>query len=234
MKTAIIIPTFNEKDNIQPLIEAIFKQNIAGLEIIIVDDNSPDGTGEIVAQISLCDKRIHLIRRPAKMGLGTAYLAGFRYALQKGAEFIFEMDADFSHDPKILPQFLAALEKYDLVIGSRYLTGITIINWPLHRLLLSYFANRYARLVTGLQLKDLTSGYKGYRRKVIEQIISDHISSAGYSFQIEMKYRAKKAGFSSLEIPIIFTDRHSGTSKISRNIIWEALYIVWKIRFKKS
>jgi dolichol-phosphate mannosyltransferase len=232
MKIAIIIPTYNESGNIKPLVEKIFEMGIDGLEIIAVDDNSPDGTGKIIKGLRDFESRIHLIERLEKMGLGTAYLDGFRYALQNGAEYIFEMDADFSHEPKMIPVFLEALKNHDLVIGSRYIQGIGIVNWPLRRLALSYFANLYARVVTGIGIKDLTSGFKGYRRQIIEKIDLDKIRSNGYSFQIEMKFRAKKAGFTSCEIPIIFVDRHSGTSKISKNIILEALIIVWKLRFE--
>ena len=202
-----------------------------GLEVIVVDDNSPDGTGKIVKDLMKTDSRVHFIGRPKKMGLGTAYLAGFRYALERGAGHIFEMDADFSHDPKMIPVFLRHSEKSDLVIGSRYIGGISIVNWPLRRLALSLLANKYVRLVTGMRLTDATSGYKCYRRKVLETIDLEKIRSNGYSFQIEMKYKTRQKNFSVKEIPIIFIDRNFGTTKMSRRIVLEALVVVWKLRF---
>jgi len=234
MKIAIVIPTYNEKGNISSLMEKVLKQRIDGLEIIVVDDNSPDGTGNIVREISEAESRVHLLSRPRKMGLGTAYVSGFQYALRAGAEYIFEMDADFSHNPDMIPVFLEKLENSDVVIGSRYLGGIRILNWPLRRLILSYLANWYARLVTGLRLSDITSGFKAYRKEVLEKVNLSEVKSEGYAFQIEMKYRAKRAGFSLTEIPIVFEDRHSGTSKISRRVIIEALFMVWKLRFSRK
>lgn len=231
MKIAVVIPTYNERQNIEKLIDRIFDLEIPDLEIVIVDDNSPDGTGKLVYQLAKKNKKLHLIHRERKLGLGTAYIKGFQHALASGAEYIFEMDADFSHNPKTIKRFLAAADRYDLVIGSRYKGGIRIINWPLRRLALSLLATRYARLVTGLALTDITSGFKCYRRKVLQTISLDKVFSNGYSFQIEMKYRAQKKGFSLYEIPIIFIDRHSGTSKISRKIIFEAILIVWRLRF---
>lgn len=230
MKIAIVIPTYNEKENIGKIISDIFDLGRTEIGIIVVDDNSPDGTGNIVAKIAEQDARVKLISRPRKMGLGTAYLEGFRRALDSGAEYIFEMDADFSHDPKAIPGFLSAAEKNDLVIGSRYLKGVSIVNWPLQRLILSVFANKYACFVTGLKITDATSGFKCYRRHVLEQIDFKKIRSSGYAFQIEMKYRAHKKNFKLAEIPIIFIDRDAGKSKISYPIIWEALWIVWKLR----
>ncbi|HBB36510.1 MAG: hypothetical protein UX02_C0002G0006 [Candidatus Moranbacteria bacterium GW2011_GWC1_45_18] len=231
MKTAVVIPTFNEAENIGKLITEIFGLGVEGLEVIVVDDNSPDGTGKIVKDLMKTDSRVHFIGRPKKMGLGTAYLAGFRYALERGAGHIFEMDADFSHDPKMIPVFLRHSEKSDLVIGSRYIGGISIVNWPLRRLALSLLANKYVRLVTGMRLTDATSGYKCYRRKVLETIDLEKIRSNGYSFQIEMKYKTRQKNFSVKEIPIIFIDRNFGTTKMSRRIVLEALVVVWKLRF---
>src|SRR3989339_280500 len=231
MKTAVVIPTFNEAENIGKLIAEIFGLGVEGLEVIVVDDNSPDGTGKIVKDLMKTDSRVHFIGRPKKMGLGTAYLAGFRYALERGAGHIFEMDADFSHDPKMIPVFLRHSEKSDLVIGSRYIGGISIVNWPLRRLALSLLANKYVRLVTGMRLTDATSGYKCYRRKVLETIDLEKIRSNGYSFQIEMKYKTRQKNFSVKEIPIIFIDRNFGTTKMSRRIVLEALVVVWKLRF---
>lgn len=232
MKTAVIIPTYNEKGNIEKLIPEIFSLGTEGLEIVVVDDNSPDGTGKIVEDLKRRDIRIHLLSHPRKMGLGTAYLAGFRYALSQGAEHIFEMDADFSHDFRAIPKFLEAIQDHDLVIGSRYKDGISITNWPIGRLAMSLLANKYAALVTGVALTDMTSGFKCYRRKVLEEIDLSKIRSNGYSFQIEMKYRAHKKNFSIREIPIVFSGRHSGTSKISRRIVWEAFWLPWKLRFR--
>jgi len=219
MKIAVIIPTYNEIKNITKLIPKIFSLDIDGIHIVVVDDNSPDGTGKAVEEIKKNYKCLHAIHRSKKSGLGTAYVTGFRYALEKGAEYIFEMDADFSHDPEMLPVFLRELEKFDLVVGSRYKGGIRIINWPLRRLMLSIIANKYIRIVTGMKLTDATSGFKGYRRGVLEAIDLGRVRSNGYSFQIEMKYRAHKKKFAISEIPIIFLDRHSGSSKMSQKII---------------
>lgn len=230
MEVAVIIPTYNEKDNIIRLIGEIFALNIPELEIVVVDDNSPDETYAAVSEIMKTDKRVHLIRRSGKLGYGTACVSGFKYALGKGAKNIFGMDADFSHDPKMIPVFLESTKKHHLVVGSRYKNGISIVNWPLKRLVLSLLAGKYVRLITGLRLTDPTSGFKCYRREVLEKINLDKIKSNGYSFLIEMKYRAKKKGFSIGEIPIIFVDRHAGTTKMSKAIIWEALIIVWKMR----
>lgn len=230
MKIAVIIPTYNEIKNIDRLIEAVLVLDIDGLEIVVVDDNSPDGTAEKVREMKALDPRVHLLWRPKKMGLGTAYVAGFKYALERGAEYILEMDADFSHDPQVIPALLERAAKNHLVIGSRYLNGISIINWPLRRLMLSLLAGKYVRLVTGMKLSDPTGGFKCYRRETLEAIDLDRIRSNGYSFQIEMKYRAYKKGFSIEEIPIIFVDRRSGRSKMSKKIVREALFIVWKLR----
>jgi dolichol-phosphate mannosyltransferase len=229
MKILIIIPTYNERENIKKLIPAIKKVN-RSCHILIVDDNSTDGTGLEIKRFTRKDKTIKLLSRSKKTGLGTAYVDGFKYALKEKYDLIFEMDADFSHDPKYIPDFLREIKDYDLVIGSRYLNGVSVVNWPISRLILSKFANFYARFITGLPLTDCTSGYKCYRRKVIEDIDLNKIHSDGYAFQIEMHYKAWKKGFKIREIPIIFVDRHSGSSKMSRKVMLEAAIVVWKLR----
>lgn len=231
-KVLIIIPTYNEKENIPRLIDAIFL-NQKSVHILIVDDNSPDGTAAIVKNIQKENNLVHLLERPGKLGLGTAYLAGFKYALAKGYEFIFEMDADFSHDPKEIPNFLKAIEDSDLVLGSRYIKGVNVINWPMTRLLLSYFANKYSRIITGLPVHDATGGFKCFRSEVLEKIDLKKIKSNGYAFQIEVSFKAWRNGFRIQEIPIIFVDRQAGVSKISKNIMWEAIFLVWKLRWLK-
>lgn len=226
----VIIPTYNERENIERLVPMVLAQD-PRLDVLIIDDASPDGTGEVAEWMSAEDPRVQVLRRPGKLGLGTAYLEGFRRGLEQGYAYLFEMDADFSHDPAHLPQFLEAIEKYDVVLGSRYLEGrVTVVNWPIGRLLLSYFANIYARIVTGLPIADATGGYKCFRREVLEAIDLDRVESEGYSFQIEMSFRAWKKGFRIGEIPIVFADRDVGESKMSRRIIWEAVWRVWKLR----
>lgn len=230
-RALVIIPTYNERENITRIIGAILEQDDR-LEILVVDDGSPDGTGEIVDNIIQHEARLHIIKRPRKMGLGTAYIAGFSYALQNCYDFVFEMDADFSHDPAHLPQFLSAIENADLVLGSRYRNGkVTVVNWPINRLLLSYFANVYARVVTGLPLWDATGGFKCFRRKVLEAIDLTHVRSNGYAFQIEMSFRAWRKHFKIVEIPIVFVDRTEGQSKMSGSIVREAIWMVWRLRF---
>ncbi len=229
MKILIIIPTYNERENIKKLIPTIKNVN-KKIDILVVDDNSSDGTVSAVKGLMKKDKSINLLQRPYKSGLGKAYVDGFKYALNKGYDLIFEMDADFSHDPKYIPDFLKEIKNNDLVIGSRYLNGVSVINWPISRLILSKFANFYARCITGLPLTDCTSGYKCYKRKVIESIDLNKIHSDGYAFQIEMHYKAWRKGFKIKEIPIIFVDRHSGTSKMSRKVMIEAAIVVWKLR----
>jgi len=230
-RALVIIPTYNERENITRIIGAILEQDDR-LEILVVDDGSPDGTGEIVDNIMQHETRLHIIKRPRKMGLGTAYIAGFSYALQNCYDFVFEMDADFSHDPAHLPQFLSAIENADLVLGSRYRNGkVTVVNWPINRLLLSYFANVYARVVTGLPLWDATGGFKCFRRKVLEAIDLTHVRSNGYAFQIEMSFRAWRKHFKIVEIPIVFVDRTEGQSKMSKVIVREAIWMVWRLRF---
>lgn len=231
-KALVVIPTYNEAENVRHIVPQVLGQD-PRIEILIVDDNSPDGTGKLADEMASVDPRIHVIHRAGKQGLGTAYLTGFRWALERDFEFIFEMDADFSHDPKHLPEFLAAAENADLVLGARYLKGrVTVVNWPMTRLLLSYFANIYARLVTGLKVSDSTGGFKCFRRRVLESIDLDAVHSNGYSFQIEMSLRAARKGFRIAEIPIVFVDRTEGHSKMSGAIIREAIWMVWLLRLK--
>lgn len=225
----VVIPTYNERENIIRLIPEVLAQD-AGVHVLIVDDNSPDGTGDAVAVMADGNQRIHLLRRDAKKGLGSAYREGFSAALSIGATLILEMDADFSHDPRSIPALVAALESYDLVIGSRYLHGVSVVNWPIRRLMLSYCATLYTRLITGLLLSDCTSGFKGFRREVLESFDMDTIKSDGYSFQIEMNFRCMEKGFRMGEVPIIFIDRHAGTSKMSKKIVREAVIMVWKLK----
>lgn len=229
VKVFAVVPTYNERDNIVALIEGILAQR-DDIHVLVVDDNSPDGTGEAVARMACDNPRIRLLRRPGKMGLGSAYCDGFGVALQEGADFIIEMDADFSHDPATIPALLGAMDEYDVAVGSRYLNGVSVVNWPIRRLMLSYFASVYTRFVTGLTLRDCTSGFKCFRRRVIESIDLDTIRSDGYSFQIEMNYRCVERGFRVGEIPIIFIDRHAGSSKMSNRIVREAVFMVWKLR----
>jgi dolichol-phosphate mannosyltransferase len=231
MKAIVIIPTYNEIHNIQKLLLDLLNM-YSTLDILVVDDNSPDGTAKYVEEVGEKEPRVKIIKREKKMGLGTAYVAGFKYALEHGYEAAIEMDADYSHDPKELESFLEKIRDYDLIIGSRYIYGVRVINWPIRRLLLSYFANLYTRIITGMPVKDGTGGFKCFRRKVLESIDLDAIHSNGYSFQIEMNYKAWKKGFRLLEVPITFTDRVQGTSKMSKKIVREAIYIVWKLRCK--
>ncbi len=212
----MVIPTYNEKDNVERLVVAILALK-KDLHILIVDDNSPDGTGEIADKLAKEFAEIHVIHRKGKLGLGSAYREGFRYALDKVAPLIFEMDADFSHDPAYLPDFLEKIKECDVVVGSRYINGVSVVNWPIRRLMLSYGANVYTRLITGLKLTDCTSGFKCFRREVLETIDLDTMKSDGYSFQIEMNYRCMVNGFRIGEVPIIFIDRHAGSSKMSKN-----------------
>jgi dolichol-phosphate mannosyltransferase len=230
-RALVVIPTYNERENIARIIDNVLARDVR-LDILVVDDGSPDGTGDIVEEVSRGTSRVALLRRARKMGLGTAYVAGFRWALARGYGYVFEMDADFSHDPAHLNQFLVAVEGADLVLGSRYLEGrVSVVNWPISRLLLSYFANVYARVVTGLPVWDATGGFKCFRRKVLEAIDLDAVRSNGYAFQIEMSFRAWKKGFRIAEIPIVFVDRTEGTSKMSKAIVREAVWMVWRLRF---
>jgi dolichol-phosphate mannosyltransferase len=230
-RALVIVPTYNERDNIERLIAAALVQD-ARLEILVVDDGSPDGTGDLVDALAERNPRVHVLHRAGKMGLGTAYVAGFRWALERDYAIVFEMDADFSHDPTHLPQFLRAIDKGDLVLGSRYNKGrVTVVNWPMSRLILSYAANLYARFVTGMPLDDSTGGFKAFRRAVLEAIDLDAIRSNGYAFQIEMSFRAWKRGFRIVEIPITFVDRTEGESKMSPRIVREAVWMVWRLRW---
>jgi dolichol-phosphate mannosyltransferase len=227
----VIVPTYNERENIGRLIEQILAQD-ERLEVLVVDDGSPDGTGALADEIAAENARVHALHRPRKMGLGTAYLEGFRWALAGPYQYVFEMDADFSHDPAHLPQFLDAIESADVVLGSRYRNGkVTVVNWPIARLILSYSANIYARAVTGLPLFDATGGFKCFRRKVLEAIDLTAVRSNGYAFQIEMSFRAWKRGFRIVEIPIVFHDRTEGESKMSKSIVREAIWMVWRLRW---
>ncbi len=228
-RTLIIIPTYNEKENIGEIIPVILEKD-PSIDVLIVDDNSPDGTGKIADEMVKENSRIKVLHREKKAGLGTAYKTGFKYALENGYDHIFEMDADFSHDPKYIPLFLEAIKKADLVLGSRYISGVNVINWPMSRLLLSYYANVYTRWVTGLPVRDATGGFKCFRREVLEKIDLDRVQSEGYSFQIEMSFRAWKKGFKIKEVPIVFEDRRVGQSKMSKKIVREAIWRVWKLR----
>ena len=230
-RALVIVPTYNERENISRLIQTVLAKD-PRLEVLVVDDGSPDGTAAIVEALAASSTRIHLLKREKKMGLGTAYLAGFKWSLEHNFSYVFEMDADFSHDPAHLPEFLRAIETADLVIGSRYREGkVTVVNWPIKRLLLSYFANVYARIVTGVPVWDLTAGFKCFRRTVLESIDLDDVRSNGYAFQIEMHFRVWRKRFKIVEIPIVFVDRTEGTSKMSGGIVREAVWMVWRLRW---
>lgn len=231
MKTLIIIPTYNELENLPRLLPVVLSKD-STINILIVDDNSPDGTASFVEDEMKKDNRIHIIKRPSKQGLGTAYIAGFKFALQNQFDLIFEMDADFSHDPNEIPKFLEEIKKSDVVLGSRYITGVNVINWPMRRLLLSWFANFYTRVITGMSVHDATGGFKCFRKEVLQAIDLDKVTSNGYAFQIEMTFKAWKKGFRIKEIPIIFMDRVKGKSKMSKKIVREAVTMVWKLRLK--
>jgi len=232
MKTLVIIPTYNEAENISQIIEEVLSQHDS-IEILVVDDNSPDKTAHIVQEMQKDNAKIHILKRKGKLGLGSAYVEGFRYALIQKFDYIFEMDADFSHDPKMIPEMLKEIQNNDLIIGSRYISGMNIVNWPLRRLILSFMASMYVRIITGMPVKDPTGGFKCFRRKVLESINLDKILSDGYSFQIEMNYRTWIKKFRIKEIPIIFTDRRSGQSKMSKKIVREAFFVVWRLLFLK-
>ncbi len=225
----VVLPTYNEARNIAEVVPAILAQD-SRLEVLVVDDNSPDGTGAIADQLAQAMSKVYVLHREIKDGLGRAYLAGFQWGLERKYDLLFEMDADFSHDPKFLPDLIAAAETADLVLGSRYLTGVNVINWPMSRLLLSFGANQYVRVVTGLPLTDATGGFKCFHRRVLEAIPLDKIRSNGYAFQIEMSFRAWTKGFKLSEIPIVFTDRVAGQSKMNRKIMREAIWMVWWLR----
>ncbi len=229
----VVIPTYNERENIGQLIPIILKKG-PNIKVLVVDDNSPDGTGVLVAEMARASERIFLLSREQKLGLGTAYVEGFKWVLAHSeADYIFEMDGDFSHNPDRIPDFVTKIgEGYDLVIGSRYVQGVSVVNWPIRRLILSYGASLYARWITGIPLNDQTTGYKCFRRQVLETLDLDNIYSDGYAFQIEVNFRAMQRGFKLAETPIIFEERRNGSSKINRKIIREALWLVWRLRFE--
>ncbi len=232
MKTLIIIPTYNEIENIESLIGVLLRDN-DNLDILVMDDNSPDGTADVVKKIMETTDRVHIIERPGKMGLGSAYVTGFKFALEHDYEYIMEMDADFSHDPADVPRLIEAAKYNDLVIGSRYCNGVNIVNWPFHRLLISFFASKYVRFITHMPINDPTAGFKCFRRKVLESIDLDSILSDGYSFQIEMNFRAWVKGFKIKEVSVIFTERAGGVSKMNRGIVFEAVWMVWYLQISK-
>ncbi len=231
-KALIIIPTFNEAENIVNIINELVAINYEGvtIEILVVDDNSTDGTASLVKALNYF--RVHIIERPGKLGLGTAYIRGFKFAIENNYDYVFEMDADFSHDPKAIPQFLIKLKDYDVVVGSRYIEGIAVVNWPLRRLMISIGASYYTRMITFLPVKDVTAGFMAYRIEALRQIDFERVRSNGYSFQIEMKFRMWKKGFKLIEIPIVFIDRRAGVSKMSRKIVYEAMFMVWKLKIQ--
>lgn len=226
----IIVPTYNEVDNISRLIPALLDLSVKP-DILVVDDNSPDGTGDAVLEFE-STRRVHLLGRPGKAGLGQAYIAGFQWAMERDKfDPIIQMDADFSHKPEKVVELMNALEEYDLAIGSRYCSGVNVVNWPLSRLLLSWFANKYTKLITGLPMEDATGGFKAFRREALEKLDLNDVKSDGYSFQIEVTYKLFNSGCSIKEVPIIFVDRHAGTSKMTKSIVWEAVWMVWHLRF---
>jgi dolichol-phosphate mannosyltransferase len=225
-QTLIIVPTYNERDNLPRMAQKLLSLPVA-VDVLVVDDNSPDGTGKIADELAAQHPQIHVLHRSEKNGLGRAYIAGFKWALEKNYEFIFEMDCDFSHDPAEVPNFLKSAEKHDLVLGSRYAGGVRVLNWPLKRLLLSRCAGIYVWLITGLPITDPTGGYKCFRRRALQAIALDAVHSNGYSFQIEMTHRLWRSGFRVTEVPITFADRVHGSSKLSRGIVFEAFWMVW-------
>lgn len=228
-KALVIIPTYNESQNAENIITEVLQQSDM-VEVLIVDDNSPDGTADIVKRMMQTNPRIHIIERERKLGLGTAYVAGFKYAIQHQFDFVFEMDADFSHNPKEITVMLGKMDKCDVVIGSRYIKGVNVVNWPMKRLILSYSANIYTRIITGMPVYDATAGFKCYKRKVLETINIDGLRSNGYAFQIETNFLAWKKGFTIKEIPIVFVDRRVGVSKMNKKIVYEAAFMVWRLK----
>ncbi|MBE2256003.1 MAG: polyprenol monophosphomannose synthase [Ignavibacteria bacterium] len=233
MKVLVIVPTYNESENILNLIPEILANSNDKFDfnILIIDDNSPDGTANLVKNLN--NPKVHLIEREKKLGLGTAYVMGFKYAIENNYDVVFEMDADFSHDPKYLPGFLTKIDEgYDLVVGSRYINGVSVLNWPIGRLVLSYYANMYTRWVTGLKVKDTTAGFVCYRVDALKKINLNNIKSNGYSFQIEMKFKFYRKNLKICEIPILFVDRRAGSSKMSRKVVYEAMFMVWKLKLR--
>lgn len=231
MRALVIVPTFNEKNNIKSIISKILDVD-SRVEVLVVDDNSPDGTANLVKSIQEENSRVHLLQRAEKMGLGSAYIDGFRKSLELGFDAVFQMDADFSHDPKYIPSFLDELQNSDVIVGSRYIKGVSVINWSLSRLLLSYFANIYAKIVTGVPVNDLTGGFKCIKKEALQSVDFSKFSSNGYAFQIELNYSFYSNGFKIKELPIIFVDREEGESKMSNSIVLEAIYKIWTYRFK--
>ena len=229
----VVIPTYNERQNVPAIVPEVLAQD-PEIAVLVVDDNSPDGTGPLVREMAAHEPRLHLLPRPGRQGIGPAYKDGFRWALARGAELIVQMDADFSHNPQMLPRFFAEAASCDLVLGSRYVQGITVVNWPIERLLLSYFGNAYVRRVLGMGVRDATGGFKCWRRTALEAIDLEDVRSNGYAFQIEMTFRAWKRGLRIREIPIIFADRTRGESKMTKRISLEALWIVWWLRFRRN
>ena len=227
-KTLVIVPTYNERDNLPPLIQRLMALPVP-VEVLVVDDNSPDGTGQLADDIAAKNPQVYVLHRKEKDGLGRAYCAGFGWALARDYEFIMEMDGDFSHSPDDIPAFLKAAETADLVVGSRYCNGIRVINWPLRRLMLSIGAGRYVRYITGMPISDPTGGFKCFRRRALLSLDLNAIRSNGYSFQIELNHKIWMQGLRIAEVPIIFTDRFQGSSKMSRKIVWEALWMVWRL-----
>jgi dolichol-phosphate mannosyltransferase len=227
-QTLIIVPTFNERDNL-PRMTAKLSSLPVGVDVLVVDDNSPDGTGKIADKLAAKSPQVHVLHRAGKEGLGRAYIAGFKWALERGYEFIFEMDCDFSHNPDDIPAFLEAARDADLVLGSRYVGGIRVINWPLGRLMLSRFAGKYVALVTGMPFSDPTGGYKCFRRRALQALNLDEVRSNGYSFQIELTHKLWRQGFKIVEVPIIFTERTQGHSKMAGGIVNEAFWLVWRL-----
>src|SRR5579884_739205 len=230
-KTLVIVPTYNEKDNLPPLVKRLLELPVP-VELLVVDDNSPDGTGKLADELSQKHPEVHVLHRAQKQGLGRAYCAGFNWALEHGYEFIMEMDGDFSHNPDDIPKFIEAAQNADLVLGSRYKDGIRVINWPLRRLMLSTTAAKYVQVITGMPFTDPTGGFKCFRRRALESINLNAIQSNGYSFQIEMTHKIWRQGMRVVEVPIIFTERVQGKSKMSRTIVREALWMVWKLLFQ--
>ncbi len=228
-KALVIIPTYNEEQNAEKIITEVLQQTDI-VEVLIVDDNSPDGTAGIVKNMMKSNSRIHILEREKKLGLGTAYVAGFKYAIEHKFDFVFEMDADFSHNPKEIPIMLSKMDECDVLIGSRYIKGVNVVNWPMKRLILSYSANIYTRIITGMPIHDATAGFKCYKRKVLESINIDSLRSNGYAFQIETNFLAWKKGFKLLEMPIVFVDRRVGVSKMNKKIVYEAAFMVWKLK----
>ena len=232
-QTLIIVPTYNERESLPRIAEKLLSLPV-GVDVLVVDDNSPDGTGKLADELAAKHPNIHVLHRAEKNGLGRAYLAGFKWALERGYEFIFEMDGDFSHNPDDVPKFLEAAQNADLVLGSRYVNGIRIINWPLQRLMLSKFAATYVQIITGMPLTDPTGGYKCFRRRALQAIDLEAVRSNGYSFQIEVTHKIWRQGLTVVEVPIIFTDRFLGKSKMTGKIVREALLMVWRLLFQNK